>query len=383
MALNRHRQMIMPSLAIPDWNTDKNIKPDNGFDGLRPATEEIHNSEGKKVFASPASACRRRSGRDERRGKLYQDLKACTDFAFTQEFEELAGKAPTDVHHLQDKMAVIYVDGNSFGNIQRTACKSRQSQQDFDDLVQGKRKELLQKLIKRMDADNEKNNWWTKKWLRRIETLLWGGDEIIWVVPAWKGWEVMSFFFEQTKDWQFPDGPADAPGFQPLTHSAGLVFCSCKAPIHRVTGLAKHLAEAAKSVSREKNQVICEVLESFDHAGTDLEDYWSRRYPKCWRNLTSKTGWLEPADLILRGESLGELGQVMRQLKEQHYPTRQLHEWLREWMKLPAPPTKAEFEEQEPQSAWRADLLKAVGITGFRAARLHLAMLWDYVAEVP
>ena len=37
--------------------------------------------------------------------------------------------------------------------------------------------------------------WKDDKGHSGLETLLWGGDEILWVVPAWKGWELARWFF--------------------------------------------------------------------------------------------------------------------------------------------------------------------------------------------
>ena len=87
----------------------------------------------------------------------------------------------------------------------------------------------------------------------RLETLLWGGDEIIWVVPAWKGWELLQFFFTEFRY------PASAP----LTFSAGLVFCHKKAPIHTIRSLAGKLVSHLKG--RSENRFLYRVLESFDH----------------------------------------------------------------------------------------------------------------------
>ena len=76
----------------------------------------------------------------------------------------------------------------------------------------------------------------------RIETLLWGGDELIWVVPAWCGMEAVQFFFDNTNT---KDAVWEVNGRR-LTHAAGVVFCSCRAPIRSVVKLAKELAESVK-----------------------------------------------------------------------------------------------------------------------------------------
>ncbi|MBK6744819.1 MAG: hypothetical protein IPG66_18440 [Hydrogenophilales bacterium] len=110
----------------------------------------------------------------------------------------------------------------------------------------------------------------------RLEILLWGGDEMMFVVPAWKGWWLLDFFFSKSEDWEAPVGEQS----DRLHHAAGLVFCHHNAPIARVKHLAKNLAELVKTTlgDDKPNRSGCAylALESFDSVGLDLERYLDR-----------------------------------------------------------------------------------------------------------
>jgi hypothetical protein len=107
-----------------------------------------------------------------------------------------------NLHH---KMAVIYLDGNGFGKLQNELCLTQADQERFDETVRGYRRKMLKALIHKMESEPE--DWFTsdaeKKF--RLETLLWGGDEIIRVVPSWQGWRTLAFFYEQSKEWNFDE----------------------------------------------------------------------------------------------------------------------------------------------------------------------------------
>lgn len=85
-------------------------------------------------------------------------------------------------------MAVIYADGNHFGKKQ-SALSDSKLLKAWDDALQHSRKAMLKALLEQARIDPL---WHENDSLDapiRLETLLWGGDELIWVVPAWKGFE--------------------------------------------------------------------------------------------------------------------------------------------------------------------------------------------------
>ena len=154
------------------------------------------------------------------------------------------------------------------GAFQREHCKTAQSQRDFSVGLRRRQAGFLADLLDvvRTDAD------WKNGEAIRLETLLWGGDEIVWVTPAWRGWRLLTMFYESAKAWQLLG--------KSVTHSAGLVFCHHKAPIHEIVHLAKELNGMVKEKGRRqkaRNLFAYQVLESFDHIGRALDDDFLRR----------------------------------------------------------------------------------------------------------
>lgn len=216
-------------------------------------------------------------------------------------------------------MAVIYIDGNSFGKIQQKAS-GEGGQKRWDSQLQKERRgmkaELVRRIINQADpnwqvkpSDKDLDAWKQElkqdrkelKRVHRIETLLWGGDEHIWVVPAWKGWETIQFFYDVTKDWEFEG--------KPLTHAAGVVFCHHNAPIRDVVKLARQLAESVKEnleLLSDKNAFAYQVLESFDHLGEDFSQVRRLRCPPMVR----------PVELILPKAMIKELVRLKQRLDD-------------------------------------------------------------------
>jgi hypothetical protein len=136
---------------------------------------------------------------------------------------------------------------------------------------------------------------------------MWGGDELRFVVPAWVGLELVREFYATASDWRYPVGSTSPNDV--LTHAAGVAFCHCSAPIHRIEKLTKDLAEKCKESQsgRLKNLIAWVTLESFDHVGSDLDDYLARRYLK-------KVQW---SDIMLAPERLNALVAALPRAKDQ------------------------------------------------------------------
>lgn len=329
-AANRWQQMQAPSLAIP--------KPADhvcSFDKIRPAWKTIKQGEAEKR-ASSSIFQRRNYGNEQKKNDFYRQRLTddIPDLAFTKHLEELT--TDPGKQGLNQKMAVIYIDGNKFGQFIREHCKTEEAQKEFDCQMRKGRDAVLDHLVKTAWEDRELG-WKTAKGKIRLETLLWGGDEVIWVVPAWLGFSVVQTFFELAeKHITFTEEVAAKKGkaknkkkqrkqkktqvttkTHHLQHAAGLVFCHHKAPIHRMVDLAKKLAdlakEAAKDVSKKNNPSLLsyQVLESFDHAGTDLEAWRQQRAePLCG-----------PEGLFIRPEDLSEIQKYILSLKGATGPT--------------------------------------------------------------
>ena len=81
------------------------------------------------------------------------------------------------------------------------------------------------------------------------------------MVPAWKGLELLNYFYQVSRDWEFEG--------EKLMHAGGLVFCRAKTPIRRIRRFAQELADGVKDskgkLGRKENLFDYMVLESIDY----------------------------------------------------------------------------------------------------------------------
>lgn len=296
-AMNRWRQMQAPSVVYPALGDAGDEAVVCEIDHRRPACHHVQRRGDNKIeHLSAATFVRRQYGRDAKRHfydaetSLAQpdpsELGAPSgEYRHSWDFDELCG-ASAQWGNLKDKMALLYLDGNSFGHIARS-CQRDDDARAFSTGLRGEQAGILRALLHhKIYPEHPTGAWWnsdegTQTPIIRLETLLWGGDEIIWVVPAWKGWELLEFFFEQSSrdprpDWSPVKAECD------LTYTAALVFCHTTAPIHDVRQLAHDLADVAKKWRRPgvarttpgENRFVYQVLESFDYiAHVDAATY--------------------------------------------------------------------------------------------------------------
>lgn len=204
------------------------------------------------------------------------------DIRFTDDLQTLA--ASDRYRALGNKIAVIYLDGNRFGAIQRRYAKDPETQHRFDLTLRRNRAILLAKLLHALlpsaDGDTQLADALipaddkVPRPRLRLETLLWGGDEMTLVLPAWLGFEVMQRLYAATRHWHFGER---------LTHAGGLVFCHAGTPINRVRFLAQQLADDVKAAqqasARPTDRFDYLVLESIDYpVEPTLAEFRAGRY---------------------------------------------------------------------------------------------------------
>lgn len=375
LTLNRWQQMQSPSLSIP--------KPDNevcALDKVRPGSEKDYSIKpGKTVMLSPSVALRRKYGKSQKRGEFYKS-RTGFDLEFTNDLAELSNDPKRGI--LKDKIAVIYLDGNKFGDVVK-ALKEPKLLKKFESKLREAQTDILSALLD-VASKNETSLWKLGDKIR-LETLLWGGDELIWVVPAWLGWFTLNFFYKQVEECMRSEHlkPRNYPSLNgKLSFAAGLVFCHHNAPIHRITRLAKNLAQISKDIEayQYQNTVAYQILESFDHAGIDgdaLENYRKKRLG----NLG------EVEQLLVAAENMENMEIQLQTLKNNNFPRRksyqiiqacfanneeQAKELQEKMLEDVSPEEKANIENA------LNELKKLCG--GNYAHWLHLTDLWDYLA---
>ena len=225
----------------PSYKAIKHKKQFDQFNQVLPAHQSLTKGEDKK-YVSDFTYNRHEQGRDLRKN-IYRtllegvpDLKI-GDYKFTNELEELS--KDDNQGNLNGKIAYIYIDGNKFGKLQKE-FKSAKEFKYFDRQLQGFKKKLLAKILRLCRSSNGKKV--------RLETLLWGGDELKLIVPAWMGWRVASLFY-QVAEINKMNLKATLEGKErecELTYAMGLVFTYHKNPVRNVDEIAAKLVDAAK-----------------------------------------------------------------------------------------------------------------------------------------
>jgi hypothetical protein len=375
LALNRWQQMQSLTLVVPDNNQQDTEHPLCAIDHVRPssATRKVKKGDDELIVVSESVFQRRNYGRKDFYKR--QGLKNLP--CFISDLTELSNEKKRG--KLNGKIAVIYLDGNGFGKIQQKVCQSNNAKdalQLFDERIKDYRLGFLRTFLLETIGQPE----WTyldptdksEPEKHRLEILLWGGDEILLVVPAWLGWWTLEYFFRKSKDWEFPDLNSDDDKVYPLTHAAGLVFCHHNAPIHRIT---KQLGDLAKKRSRESSYVAYQVLESSYYAGEDLEEFRNRRCGES--GLTSN-------DLIISGNKMDQVLYAMELIKRA-IPKGKVYTIVQALLKK-----NASSEADKLIGAAEMQLSATVAISQeFEKLRrcfgegatfwLHLIELWDYI----
>jgi hypothetical protein len=285
-ARNHARQFRQWTLRLPAF--DKAAAGFDGFDRVRPAVCHVglpHDkfpagSEADGARLSASTAARFSYGRKMRQ-KFYRahaqasaDDVRFHDLAFTDSVEDMVDAPPQGLPlSLRHGVAVFYADGNGFGEIRKRARAT------FSETLNRLRTALLQQILLWLAQGRGDPAFaiTTKTGTPRLrfETLLWGGDEMMFVMPAWLAFAFTAGFFAATANWKIGD--------HALTHAAGLVICHSKTPIRQARDLAHELAEGIKEAGRSQkggigNAVALEMFEGLMPPLDGLETLRQRLY---------------------------------------------------------------------------------------------------------
>ena len=292
IALNRWRQMRSVGLVPPGTAENGVSEVVCWFDGVRPAVHypSVNNDSNGNKDPKPVSAsvrARRDYGRRVKKTYLKELLSPSSelgDIEFTNDFNELVDGEPT--RRLKGKMAVIYLDGNGFSSLKERYLHVRprtvdpqQRLESFDGTLKQAREAAFGAVARVcLDVARRRGAGGAKV---PLEVLLAGGDEMLLVVPARLGWEVLVAMFRSLEDRALCLGRYGDPfGEAPLTYAAGLVFCAHTAPIRDMTDLARQLADDVKErTGRRFNAFAYENLRSFDFPGDDFIEMRRRATP--------------------------------------------------------------------------------------------------------
>ncbi len=263
----RLQQSSEADMLFPAENTDADTTSFCALNRLLPSTEKVVN--GSRV--SPSVATRRKKGLQEKRElvRILTDTETETtaDFGEMTTGCEFARRSDTCGKNLNGFMAVIVLDGNGFGDIEQQQSTSKEHHSKWDYGLRTARKQFLSQLVAHASENPDR---WKNSDRLRFETLLWGGDEQVWVVPAWVALELIEFFYRATTK----DAWKGLSKGRRITHCGGVVLCHHKAPIRDAVELAHRLLETAKrcrTTLAEQNCFCYQILESFDHLGESFD----------------------------------------------------------------------------------------------------------------
>lgn len=243
---------------------------------------------GKGILLSPSVEQRRKYGRRARQ-QFYCDeiddpaVRTRLDIlSFTNTIEDMVNGPPDGLPvSVRGKIAVVYADGNGFGKIREAVGITK-----FSDSLAAYRRTLLTGIVgwlaRGQDGQGGTNPQHPVPWQAfairdgndiglRFETLLWGGDEFIFVMPAWLAFAFARGFCAATADWAI-DGHT-------LTHAMGVAIAHYKTPIRQLKMVAKKAADLAKDADlKDRTTVTFDIYESLAPPDVDLAAARSRLY---------------------------------------------------------------------------------------------------------
>lgn len=320
---------------------------------------------------SRATAARWHYGRSLRQ-RIYDEVRKAAPhrrLLFVDDFQEMIAEPPRlpgkkgerDLPvALTGKIAVLSADGDHFSKLRTRltgALGAAAGLACLSTALETRMRELLHRLVGELDdmrfsSDGNKeraaalcldDDKLLRKYfspgrekgdrLIRFETLVYAGEDILFVVPAWLGWWLALRFRAITRDWKITREDAEkacaqtgvTPDWtkfeeQRLQFSAGLLFASAKTPIRAQKKLVTDLLYSAKDAFRDKGGGIdIEILESIEPPNGGISGHRKRLLGS------------DEAPLAVSWDTLDERCAQLRELwVDEALPTSQAHRALLE-----------------------------------------------------
>lgn len=306
-------------------------------------------------------------------------LRNCPDsFDLVQSFPDMVAHPPKDLRpSLRNKIAVLYFDGNGWGDLVRHYAKlggerTREMTKAAEDTFAAIYAHLLRRFMEGaadpryafdprapamsphtafsiinsihvpdIQSDGRDYGGMEERHLLRLETLMIGGEDMVIVCPSWLAFEVVETVFGVVadrenalqagmNDWPPEDGPP-----RHFSMRCGAVIADKGMPIRRAKDLAWGLNESLKDWDAAKNErkkgtvtenmVQFHILESLDvpdrgDADASIRDERRRLFPEARSDK----------DFHLSGAALADLRANLKTLRERTVlPRSQLFRWLR------------------------------------------------------
>jgi hypothetical protein len=219
------------------------------------------------------------------------DLSSRAERPGTSDCERYGNSLP---FALFDKLALVYADGNGFGHIRRAMGGTPEALAQFstqaDEVVsqalaaafgiiagEARARHRAAAVFHNAEAERPEDQDQL-----RFETLLYGGDEIAFVAPAWFGLAMAAEFFTavQNKAVTWKQGCQEFCA--PLTFSMGLALVNVKMPIRASYELAEALSKSCKPKAVDsdatipldqvrKNRLAIHAFEGIEPPGNGLQ----------------------------------------------------------------------------------------------------------------
>lgn len=262
------QQYSILSVALPEItpSAEWSVHPRPcAIDRLRPASETVRIGP-RQARVSRFTARRRAFGREEREhfyNRILEQadaagaatIKSLGDLRFAVDLGQICVRDEGDEalalrlrESLHSKICVLYLDGNRFsdafaalaGEPKKLAALSADIARRQALLLAAALDWLPGQADLRFTTDDGETRL-------RFQTLLWGGDEMAFVLPAWAAFDFLAAIEPALQYWQPMLGDAKLTE-ESLTHGVGLVFADRKMPIKLLRDLAEAVAVAAKAM---------------------------------------------------------------------------------------------------------------------------------------